>query len=82
MNCRELSDFLSDFVAGELPTEVSAEFKTHLDRCADCHLFVEQYRVTIHLCCEAYAETVPPTLPEDLVHAILASLAKTANTQG
>jgi anti-sigma factor RsiW len=81
MNCRELSDFLCDYVSGELPTEVSAEFDVHLGRCPDCHRFVEQYRVTIHLCCEAYENTVPPSLPEDLVKAILNSLSKAnANT--
>jgi anti-sigma factor RsiW len=78
MTCRELSDFLADYVAGELPGEVSTEFTGHLARCPECHLFVQQYRVTIHLCCEAYDDTIPPSLPEDLVHAILASLAKTA----
>ena len=78
MTCRELSDFLSDYVAGELPVEVSAEFNGHLTRCPECHLFVQQYRVTIHLCCDASDDTIPPSLPEDLVHAILASLAKTA----
>ena len=82
MTCRELAEFLSDYVGGELPTEVSAEFDGHLSRCPDCHLFVEQYRVTVHLCCEAYENTVPPALPEDLVHAILNSLAKTAKTDG
>jgi len=79
MTCRELSDFLADYVAGELPVEVSGEFNGHLTRCPECHLFVEQYRVTIHLCCEAYDDPVPSSLPEDLVHAILTSLAKTAN---
>ncbi len=78
MTCRELSDFLADYVAGELPGEVSAAFNGHLARCPECHLFVEQYRVTIHVCSEAYDDTIPPSLPEDLVHAILASLAKTA----
>ena len=82
MTCRELSEFLADYVAGELPTAVSAEFNGHLGRCPECHLFVEQYRVTVHLCCEAYEDTVPPALPEDLVHAILVSLAKTANADG
>jgi anti-sigma factor RsiW len=80
MTCRELSDFLADYVAGELPHEVSAEFDGHLGRCPECHLFLEQYRITVHLCCEAYDDTIPPSLPEDLVHAILASLAKTASS--
>jgi anti-sigma factor RsiW len=79
MTCRELSDFLADYVAGELPVEVSVEFNGHLQRCPECHVFLEQYKVTIHLCCEAYGETGLPALPEDLVNAILASLARTAN---
>lgn len=82
MTCRELSDFLADYVAGELPQEVSEAFNGHLGHCPECHLFVEQYRVTIHLCCEAYDDPLPRSLPEDLVSAILASLARTANTEG
>ena len=75
MNCRELSDFLSDYVAGDLPLAVSAEFEGHLGRCPDCCVFVAQYRSTIHLCAAAYSDP-PPRLPEDLVKAILAALEK------
>lgn len=81
MTCRELSEFLADYVAGELPVAVSAEFNGHLRGCHECHVFVEQYRATVHLCCEAYEDTVPPSLPEDLVRAILASLAKTSSVE-
>jgi anti-sigma factor RsiW len=75
MNCRELSDFLSDYVSGELPAEVSTEFEGHLTRCPECHLFLEQYKTTIHLSVAAYGDP-PPGLPEDLVRAILAALQK------
>ena len=75
MNCRELSEFLSDYMAGELPSEVSAEFEGHLTRCPECHLFLEQYRTTIRLSAAAYGDA-PPKLPEDLVQAILAALQK------
>jgi hypothetical protein len=81
MTCRELAEFLADYVSGDLPGEVSREFDGHLKRCPDCHLFVEQYRVTVHLCCEAYSDAPRRPLPEDLVHAILASLAKAAKTE-
>ena len=75
MNCRELSDFLADYVAGDLPSAVSTEFEGHLHGCPECHLFLEQYRTTIHLSAAAYSET-PAKLPEDLVRAILAALQK------
>lgn len=73
MTCRELSEFLADYVAGDLAAEVSADFAGHLGQCPDCHQFVEQYRATILLCGAAFTESSPP-LPEDLVRAILASV--------
>ena len=76
MNCRELTDFLSDYVAGDLPTEVSTEFEGHLHACPECHLFLEQYKTTIHLSVAAYRDAAPAKLPEDLVRAILAALQK------
>jgi anti-sigma factor RsiW len=76
MNCRELTDFLSDYVAGDLPTTVSADFEGHLGRCPECHLFLDQYRTTIRLSASAYAEPVPHPLPDDLVRAIMAALGK------
>jgi anti-sigma factor RsiW len=75
MNCRELSDFLADYVAGDLPTAVTTEFEGHLGACPECHLFLEQYKTTIHLSVGAYGDA-PPKLPEDLVRAILAALQK------
>ena len=37
MNCREVSGFLHDYIEGELPEDVRAEFERHLDACANCH---------------------------------------------
>jgi predicted anti-sigma-YlaC factor YlaD len=75
MNCRELSEFLSDYVSGELATGVAAEFEGHLGRCPDCLVFVEQYRTTVRLSADAYSDP-PPRIPEDLVEAILTALQK------
>jgi anti-sigma factor RsiW len=75
MNCRELSEFLSDYVSGELPTTVSTDFEGHLNGCPECHIFLEQYRATIHVSTAAFNDP-PPKMPEDLVRAILAALQK------
>ena len=75
MTCREISDFLHDYVGGELAPDVLAEFETHLHACHNCVTFLTQYRETIVLG-RAAAGGTPPDLPEDLVKAVLATLKK------
>ena len=72
MNCRDLSDFLGDYLAGELPEGVSSEFELHVARCGNCHTYLVQYRETIQLGRRAAIDTCD--VPEELVQAIIASL--------
>ena len=44
MTCRELTDFLSDYVADDLPDHVQREFEFHLRLCRDCKVFMVQFR--------------------------------------
>lgn len=75
MTCRELTDFLSDYVADELPREVSRSFEFHLKLCGDCHRFMVQFRETVHAGRVACGEqAAPPRIPEDLVAAIMAAI--------
>jgi len=37
MKCRELADFLMDYVSGELPEESRTHFEFHLTKCRNCH---------------------------------------------
>lgn len=77
MTCREMTEFLEEYVAGELPAEVLQTFEGHIAGCGDCHVFLSQYRTTIRA--EVVAFTDPPAqLPEELVTAILAALQKDA----
>ncbi|MBX7168225.1 MAG: zf-HC2 domain-containing protein [Pirellulales bacterium] len=75
MTCEELVGFLADYLDGQLPAETRALFETHLAVCPPCVEFLKSYGQTVRvaraaLCGEGHA---PPTLPEDLVQAILAS---------
>ncbi len=72
MTCREVTEFLREFVAGELPAEVRQEFDTHVARCQDCVVFMEQYRATIAASRSAF--TPPADVPEELIAAILKAL--------
>jgi len=74
MTCRELADFLGDYLAGELGSDVNSRFQEHLAVCPNCVRFLEQYRQSVDLGRAAFADVeaaVPSAVPEDLVRAIL-----------
>jgi anti-sigma factor RsiW len=76
VTCRELAEFIAEYVAGELAPETTAQFEDHLARCANCRAYVANYSDTIRLGRAAFADNnaeVPDDVPEDLVKAILAS---------
>jgi len=74
MTCRDLTDFLADYVADELPVATRETFEGHLARCPNCRVFVAQYRHTIVLERLALSSDADPELPEDLVRAIMKAL--------
>lgn len=71
MTCRELNDFLADYVDGDLPRDLRRAFEDHLAKCPDCVRFVESYRATIRLERHAMARDPEVALPPSLVNAIL-----------
>jgi anti-sigma factor RsiW len=76
MTCRELAEFLADYLSGEIPSDVRAAFEDHLSRCPNCRNYLASYRITIELGRQAFEDVdaeVPADVPEDLVKAILAS---------
>lgn len=76
MNCRELAEFLSDYVDGELPADVRARFDEHLGECETCRVYLATFRQTLQLAREAHGADDAPTateMPEALVRAILAA---------
>ena len=74
MNCRECSEFLADYVAGELPPDQLAIFERHLKACRNCEEYMHQYRATIASARGAYVDGPRhPPIPEELIRAILAA---------
>ena len=76
MNCRECAEFLADYVAGDLATEVRTTFERHLERCPNCVSYLEQYKTTIRAGQTAFTDdpaAAEPDFPEELVRAILAA---------
>jgi anti-sigma factor RsiW len=76
MNCRECTEFLIDYHAGDLPAPVAAAFERHLGKCGPCIDYVRHYGRTIDLEKAAFASgdaKALPAIPEELVQAILAA---------
>ena len=75
MTCREMIDFLMDYLEGELPPEDHARLDVHLAACPECVDYLDSYEQTVRLgkiCCEA-EDAGAEALPEELVQAILAA---------
>lgn len=74
MTCKEVIDFLMDYVDGDLPPDAQAIFEKHLAVCPPCVAYLHTYKAAIAAgkqacCCDQKLEQVP----EDLVKAILAA---------
>ena len=74
MNCRECTDFLIDYLNGDLPAAQQRIFEGHLELCPPCLAYLESYRATLKLG-ELVREEPAEPLPEAMVHAILAARA-------
>jgi anti-sigma factor RsiW len=49
VTCRELIEFLDDYVADALPAGVRRQFEWHLKLCPACRRYLKTYRRTIDL---------------------------------
>lgn len=80
MTCRELIDFLMQYLDGELPADRRAVFDAHLAVCDACQRYLATYREGVALgksaCGNDPSDPVPTEVPEDLVQAILAARGK------
>ena len=76
MTCREFSEFILDYLTGELPAEKTQLFERHLERCPQCPEYLRQYKATVDAGRAAFPDgdrDVPGDVPEDLIRAILAA---------
>ena len=76
MICRELIQFLDDYVEETVPAERRQEFDRHLAQCPSCRAYLASYRETIRM---AKAATHTPEIedvPPEVLTAILATLAR------
>ncbi len=69
MECRELSDILSDYMDGELSEAQCAEIQEHIKACPHCRGFVETFRKSLELAHELERKPVPQSVCELVMRA-------------
>jgi anti-sigma factor RsiW len=76
VTCRELADFIDDYLSGVLAPDIRRRFQLHLLRCANCRKYLAGYEATVALGRRAFDDELAPTpsdVPADLVASILAA---------
>jgi anti-sigma factor RsiW len=76
LTCKQLLDFLDDYVGDGLEADARSEFDRHLGLCPACVSYLDGYRETIRLGRAAFDASdapAPPEVPDELVRAILAA---------
>jgi anti-sigma factor RsiW len=74
MTCRELTEFLADYLDGELPERREQVFEQHLAGCPDCRRYLDSYRRTVKAAKAAYTaqdDTISQDVPPALLRAVL-----------
>jgi anti-sigma factor RsiW len=74
MTCREVADFLADYISGALAADIRAQFDRHLSLCPNCQAYLATYRATIELGRQGFATSdtdAATEVPDELVSAIL-----------
>jgi anti-sigma factor RsiW len=74
ITCRELIDFLNDYIEARLEDPMRESFERHLGACSHCREYLATYRQTIALARGAWNEAeadVARDVPEDIVRAVL-----------
>lgn len=77
MTCREIVEFLADYLDGTLSGADRAAFEQHLDICPDCVAYLTTYAATPNVLRAAFVESVePPALPPELAEAVLRAMTR------
>ncbi|MEM1046714.1 MAG: zf-HC2 domain-containing protein [Pseudomonadota bacterium] len=74
ITCEAFEDFIVAYLEDDLPPRQKFLFELHLKVCRECREYLRAYRASIDLTRDALTdpeETLPETVPDDLVRAVL-----------
>ncbi len=79
-DCRELIEFLDDYVADRLAPATRRAFDAHLEQCPACRNYLASYRQTMEMSKDARDadDASPPPMPRAVMRAILDAIEQNA----
>jgi len=72
ITCKELTEVLTDYLEGTMPSEDRAVLEAHLVLCEGCATYVEQMRQVIRTVHALQVDEVEATAPDSLLAAFRA----------
>ncbi|MFQ5767711.1 MAG: anti-sigma factor family protein [Acidobacteriota bacterium] len=74
LSCREMTDFILDYLNHELPVREADDFRQHMQDCPECLAYLDSYEKTAKMGKLAHADPdICQDAPEQLIQAILAA---------
>jgi predicted anti-sigma-YlaC factor YlaD len=77
LTCAQVIEFLAEYLNHGLPSDQRIIFEAHLAICQECRDYLASYQATIRLAQKTNATAEVPSIPEELIQAILAAQART-----
>ena len=73
LTCKDVIDFLGDYLDGGLTDDSCEEFERHLAECPDCSAYPGTYKLTIELSKGASDRPAEEAFDPRLIEAVLAA---------
>ncbi len=70
MTCKEVNEFLTDYLDGTLPWRQRLSFNVHLMICEHCRVYLASYSATVRAT-ESLGKVDEQPVPDELVRAIV-----------
>lgn len=73
MSCREMTEFLMDYLSGELDAPTRSRFEEHISQCPPCVVYLKTYEEAVRMGREAMTdpcEDIPPELVQAILNAM------------
>lgn len=62
LDCQQITEFILDYITGELHPDTAAVFQEHLRICPDCVAFLNTYKKTVQVTRSLRYEDIPPEM--------------------
>ncbi len=75
--CKQLLDLLSDYVDGDLESQLKEDIDSHLADCPPCHEFLAVFAKTVECMRELRMKEMPCEMRERLHSFVISRISKT-----